>query len=283
MRETAHFVPGEAYVRRTVHDRFGGQRQGGISTPANVPAIFLFTGAEGQAFGYDDGWQEDASFRYFGEGQVGDMTLTRGNLAIKNHAEDGRDLHLFESIPDGRVRYVGQMICSEVEVLPNVPDRNGSPRTGLAFRLVPLARASGEDTLEQPAAGEQTPVPEDRLWKVPMNELRELALQPPDTTQGPSKGSRNVYRRSAAVKIYVQRRANGVCEGCQSPAPFRTPDRRPYLEPHHTRRLSDGGPDHPGWVLAICPTCHRRAHYAEDRRPFNEHLQQRANALEGSH
>src|ERR1700746_1774493 len=24
------------------------------------------------------------------------------------------------------------------------------------------------------------------------------------------------------------------------------------------RRLSDGGPDHPRWVVAVCPNCHRR-------------------------
>jgi hypothetical protein len=36
------------------------------------------------------------------------------------------------------------------------------------------------------------------------------------------------------------------------------------LEPHHTRRLSDGGPDDPRHVVAICPKCHRRVHHGKD-------------------
>ena len=47
-------------------------------------------------------------------------------------------------------------------------------------------------------------------------------------------------------------------------APFITPDGQLYLEVHHIERLSDGGPDHPRWVVAVCPNCHRRAHYAGD-------------------
>jgi hypothetical protein len=38
----------------------------------------------------------------------------------------------------------------------------------------------------------------------------------------------------------------------------------PNLEPHHIRRLADGGPDHPRWVAALCPTCHRRVHHGVD-------------------
>jgi 5-methylcytosine-specific restriction protein A len=85
-----------------------------------------------------------------------------------------------------------------------------------------------------------------------------------------------------AVKAYVLRRADGTCEGCGNPAPFTTSAGRPYLERHHTRRLSDGGPDHPAWVIGLCPTCHRRAHYAGDGEVFNETLIATANALEGS-
>jgi 5-methylcytosine-specific restriction protein A len=58
-----------------------------------------------------------------------------------------------------------------------------------------------------------------------------------------------------------------------------TPKGRPYLEPHHTRHLSDGGPDHPEWVVAVCPTCHKRAHYASDWKEYNAQLKATANPL----
>jgi 5-methylcytosine-specific restriction protein A len=68
------------------------------------------------------------------------------------------------------------------------------------------------------------------------------------------------------------RRADGRCEVCGAVAPFVTQDGRPYLKPHHPRRLSGGGPDTPRHVVALGPTCHRRAHYAGDAETFNAHL-----------
>jgi hypothetical protein len=57
-------------------------------------------------------------------------------------------------------------------------------------------------------------------------------------------------------------------------APFISETGRPYLEPHHIRRLSDGGPDHPDWVASLCPNCHRHGHYNNDKSIFNNDLAQ---------
>jgi 5-methylcytosine-specific restriction enzyme A len=49
----AEFEVGRAYRRHTeLHGRYGGQQQGGISTPTGYPIIFLFTGASGEMYGY---------------------------------------------------------------------------------------------------------------------------------------------------------------------------------------------------------------------------------------
>lgn len=87
-------------------------------------------------------------------------------------------------------------------------------------------------------------------------------------------------RRSEAIRLYVLRRANGVCEGCAAQAPFRTAGGLPYLEPHHTTRLADGGPDHPAHVIGLCPNCHRRAHLSADAPTFQRHLKKRLASLE---
>ena len=61
------FVVGQIYNRRQdIHDRFGGQRQSGIVTPSEYPAVFTFTG-RGTPHGYADEWSADGTFRYFGE------------------------------------------------------------------------------------------------------------------------------------------------------------------------------------------------------------------------
>jgi len=51
-------VPGQIYRRTTLHEHFGGQQQGGISTPSRYPMILLFTGASGVQHGYEDGWSD---------------------------------------------------------------------------------------------------------------------------------------------------------------------------------------------------------------------------------
>lgn len=53
-----------------------------------------------------------------------------------------------------------------------------------------------------------------------------------------------------------------------------------YLEPHHTRRLSDTGPDHPRWVIGLCPTCHRRVHYGADGVAYNDKLEAKLAMIE---
>ena len=68
------------------------------------------------------------------------------------------------------------------------------------------------------------------------------------------------------------RRSNGVCECCDTEAPFKTKQGRPYLEPHHLRRISDGGPDDPRWVATVRPNCHKEVHYGIDGGLLNQKL-----------
>ncbi|WP_438267480.1 HNH endonuclease [Haladaptatus halobius] len=44
------------------------------------------------------------------------------------------------------------------------------------------------------------------------------------------------------------------------------------MEVHHVHRLSDGGPDDPESVIALCPNCHRRSHNGADKDEFNQRL-----------
>jgi 5-methylcytosine-specific restriction protein A len=93
---------------------------------------------------------------------------------------------------------------------------------------------------------------------------------------------RTLYQRSAAVHDYVLARAAGTCECCRGRAPFVRRDGSPYLEPHHTRRISDRGPDHPRWVGAACPNCHREIHFGADGDARNQRLQEYISQLESA-
>lgn len=71
------------------------------------------------------------------------------------------------------------------------------------------------------------------------------------------------FDRNPDVVAEILIRAKGYCEDCKNPAPFnRRSDNSPYLEVHHIKRLSDGGEDTVANAVALCPNCHRRAHYA---------------------
>jgi len=71
-----------------------------------------------------------------------------------------------------------------------------------------------------------------------------------------------IFRRNPDVVAEVLIRANGSCERCHMPAPFlRAKDGTPYLEVHHRKKLADGGLDTVKNAIALCPNCHREAHY----------------------
>jgi 5-methylcytosine-specific restriction protein A len=255
------FELGKVYRRRDLHDQFGGQRQGGIVTPTSEPLIFLITGDAGLGYGYHDREHEDGTFLYYGEGQRGDMAFVRGNRSVRDHALDGRDLYLFRKVQPAHLRYLGQYVCAGFELVPDVPDVNDLPRTAIAFQLLPIV---ADDTDDQLADAE--------VSGLSLDALRQAALEAPTDGVPSTDSKRKAYRRSAAVRNYVLARAQGNCEGCSACAPFTTAAGKPYLEPHHTRRISDGGPDHPATVIALCPNCHRRVHHGHDGSAYNASL-----------
>jgi 5-methylcytosine-specific restriction endonuclease McrA len=72
-----------------------------------------------------------------------------------------------------------------------------------------------------------------------------------------------VFDRNPDVVAVVLTRADGICEDCNEPAPFiRRSNGTPYLEVHHKQCLADGGEDTVDNAAALCPNCHRKAHYA---------------------
>ena len=256
------FVAGRTYNRRRdIHARFGGQRQGGISTPAKHRVVFIFTGSSGVRHGYSDEWSADGTYRYYGEGQKGDMTLQSGNRALADHAVDGSDLLLFRTLGRGQVRFLGAFNRAGYQVEEG-RDSTGASRKAVVFDLAPVEEESAEI------------IPQGPSPNFDLRDLRNLALKSAGPARQTKTGlsSRSYFVRSETVRQYVLARANGICEGCGEPAPFTTKSGTAYLEPHHIRRLTDGGPDDPGFMGAVCPNCHREIHHGCDGSRLNETL-----------
>jgi len=263
------FEIGKIYNRRSdIHSKYGGQERGGISTPAKFPYIFIFTGNNGEQYGYTDGYNKEGVFNYTGEGQEGDMKMTKGNLAIRDHQKNRKSIYLFEKVETG-YNFVG--LCNYIDDrIEKLNDRNGELRDAIVFRLDVKnieEITSSINSVETPKAVYITKPSKGKS----LQQLREIALSSTPTHASTQEKIQSIQNRSTAIKLYAKKRANGICEGCNEIAPFETKS-GPYLEVHHLTRLADGGADLPQNVIALCPTCHRKAHYSLDCLEFNNQL-----------
>jgi hypothetical protein len=133
--------PGDTVRRRLIHDAYGGQQQGGISTPRGQKDIFIFTDPEaGARYGYDkfEGLREDGSYSYTGEGQFGPQEFVRGNRALRDCVRDGKAIRLFRTHGTSAT-YVGAFTTgTPTYAIETIPDASGNPREGIIFNLLPI-------------------------------------------------------------------------------------------------------------------------------------------------
>ena len=223
------FSIGKIYKRTDLHKLYKGQTQGGISTPANHNLIMIFTGEVGGQFGYQDGWNEDGLFLYTGEGQTGDMAFIRGNLAIRDHNVNCKDLHLFQYVKSGHVRYIEQMICTGFHTR-KAPDRIGNTREAIIFELSPIDQFTNMEITDDEF---------EEGWQEDIGLLRSRAIASASTKASPIERKTIFRKRSSAIKIYVLKIADGLCETCGSEAPFITPANLTFIS--DLRALSRGG------------------------------------------
>jgi 5-methylcytosine-specific restriction endonuclease McrA len=159
-------------------------------------------------------------------------------------------------------------------VVPKELRTRRAPRTpseALADQIRKLGR--GHRTSENPNA-------DQRDFGLSLDELRRIATL--NARERVPRVQRKVLARATAeaIRLFALKRAHGLCEGCKGDAPFQRKDGSPFLEVHHVTRKSDNGSDHPANVIALCPNCHRRAHYAHDSATFNEHLRKKLSSIE---
>lgn len=270
------FSIGQTYVRSSLHREWNGdtrvQQQGGILTPKAFPGVLAITGTAGAQYGYDDHWDDDGVFHYYGAGQTGDMVFKRGNRALRDHAKDGKPIYLF-SAAGPSLTFEGTFTCVGHYTEDDVPDATGAPRVAIVFALVPSDDGQGEPPVDTDASLDST------LTAIELAKLAAGYVTKEPTT---ARERRTLVRlRSQALRRIVRLRAGGICEGCGNPAPFVDKSGEPYLEPHHTTRVADGGPDSPDNVIALCPSCHRRVHSGRDGDAYNEQLREALAVISG--
>jgi hypothetical protein len=186
-----HLEPGKSIKRTALHRHYGGREQGGISPSARTPNVFLITDPErGKRHGYIyDGQRANGLYDYTGEGQSGDQQMTQGNRAIRDHKDEGRELHLFKA-SGKRLQYIGQY--EYVENYPGEARQTGSdePRAVIVFRLRPIGKIAPID-----------PSPLEELDRRRVKEIPVERLLTEKTTVTPSSAPYTATRREQKLVL----------------------------------------------------------------------------------
>lgn len=120
-----------------VEDKHGIQIAGfgrGINPKEDCIVLISTVEEYSDHFTYHDKWNFDDSYEYSGEGSVGDQSLTKGNRAIVDAAENGKPIYLY--IKFGPQKYYPQGIMRFVKYkIVDAPDKNGDMRKEYVFIL----------------------------------------------------------------------------------------------------------------------------------------------------
>lgn len=105
---------------------------------------------------------------------------------------------------------------------------------------------------------------------IPLNKTK---CDEPEGVKQPERieQSCSVYKRELDVKEWIIKNAQGKCECCGIDG-FIKEDETAYLEVHHLRPLSENGSDTPQNVVALCANCHRKLHYAKNKKEVRKGL-----------
>jgi len=205
---------------------------------------------------YDDKWYGDV-LHYTGMGKIGDQVLDGNqNRTLFDSDTNGIAVHLFEVLEAKKYIYHGQVKLAGKPYQEIQNDDNDNPRKVWMFPVKPIdAVAIGDKSFE---AYENA-----RKAKVRVLSKDELKARAKECSRKDAS-SRNVttttYVRDQNVSEYAKSCADGLCQLCGKPAPFKDKSGEPYLETHHIIWLSAGGADSVENTIALCPNCHRKMH-----------------------
>lgn len=120
-----------------VEDQFGIRISGfgrGINPTDNTVVLISSIGKASGNFVYHDKWTAEGDYLYSGEGKNGDQTMTKGNLAIRDAARNGKKLHLFVKFSPQEYYYQGIFELVDY-IYEDEKDEDGNIRKEYKFRL----------------------------------------------------------------------------------------------------------------------------------------------------
>ena len=120
-----------------VEDQFGIRISGfgrGINPTDNTVVLISSIGKASGNFVYHDKWTANGDYLYSGEGKTGDQAMTKGNLAIRDAARNGKKIHLFVKFSPQEYYYQGVFELVDY-TYEDEKDEDGNIRKEYKFRL----------------------------------------------------------------------------------------------------------------------------------------------------
>ena len=249
MRFEPALQPGEAITNRKLTEVFRCSSQGGMRRSHATGSLVLI--ADHTQRLYENRWI-DGRFHFSGIGKKGDQQLAFSqNKTLAESDQNPIDLFLFEVFETGRYVYAGRVALAEAPYQASHPDIEGSCRRVWMF---PLRLIEGERSLQ--IAGELIRRNRKRGERVARNlSDKELVKR-----AGCRRATTDLYEKNVYVAELARRKANGTCQLCEQPAPFRDRQGHPFLEIHHIEWIAEGGADTIENTVALCPNCHAKMH-----------------------
>ena len=120
-----------------VEEQFGIRISGfgrGINPTDSTVVLISSIGKASGNFVYHDRWTADGDYLYSGEGKTGNQNMSKGNLAIRDAASDGKEIHLFVKFSPQEYYYQGVFELVDY-TYEDERDENGNVRKEYKFRL----------------------------------------------------------------------------------------------------------------------------------------------------
>lgn len=252
--------PGKILSNSELSRAFHCSTQGGMRKSTRINALIIISNHVESV--YEDRWERD-TFYYTGMGLKGDQSLSfmqNKTLAESNKSSIG--VHLFEVFEPNKYVYQGKAILAEKPFQEKQLDSSGKLRTVWIFPLR-LADKNAMPLVTEETFNKKQERREKRASRLSDQELSHKANKAPR-----KPGERQVvskqFERNEYVAELARRRANGICQLCNDPAPFRDKTGAPFLEVHHIQWLSRDGEDVIENTVGLCPNCHRRMHMLDN-------------------
>ena len=282
---------GEQFKDRTeIWTFFGGQWVQGVTNFEAEKIVNVFFDEDGPY--PDEIDQETGIVEYRGKGLTGEQKLTEGNKLLEDARITKTAVRFWYKPSKGVWIFRNWVTVFDRDNIEE-EDVSGNLAKRYLWYLVPVISDRKElwpiEITQAPVR--QIPKDELHLIKNSKNLLLDYAkiakeLEDKPTTMGPLSISRvpQPKRRKRAKNIVIAR-ALGKCENdkCTGMPPDVKKDGTPLFQVDHIVQLSDGGPDRPDNMIALCPNCHTAKTLGKNRNVMTSRLKKialaRHNAL----